>query len=122
MLFMRDKKSKIDAYVRKERRVLVFSSIATVLFSSFLILMFTQPPAGKVSETSGLVKDFVPVPTDYGDKLYLVVELESGQNVQVYIDSLSMYRQGKVVKLQKQEPLFFGKTVYRYRGYKNWPK
>jgi hypothetical protein len=114
---MSKQNQKIDAFVRKERRVMVFSSIAAVLFSSFLILWFTQPPVGRVSDISGLVKDFVPVPTDFGDRLYLIVELENGQNVRVFIDNLSMYRQHRVVNLQKQEPLFFGKTVYRYRGY-----
>jgi hypothetical protein len=110
-----EKKAIIDAYARKERKNHILSAV-TILLSAALLLWFTQPPAGKTSNTSELIKSFVSVPTDFGDKLYLIVELENGQLVQVYIDNLAKYKRGKAINLQKQEPLFFGKTIYRYQG------
>lgn len=66
---------------------------------------------------SGVVESMTGLPSDEGNVLYLSVRIDSGKKIRAYIPNSSFYRKGKKVKIEKQEPFFFGRPVYRFRGY-----
>ena len=72
---------------------------------------------GESSEVTGTVTQLTGLPSDEGERLYMLVTLANGEQVRTFITNSSFYRQGQKVRLQKQEPMFFGRTVYRFWGY-----
>ena len=66
---------------------------------------------------TGLVESITGLPDDTGDKLYMLVRLDDSSLVRSRIKRSTMYKQGRVVELTVIEPRFFGRTVYRFRGY-----
>ena len=76
---------------------------------------------GETSELAGTVVNLTGVPTEEGDKLYILVNLD-GENkypVRVYIPRVTFYKKGRIVSLTKIKPLFFGRTIYKFNKYVN---
>lgn len=115
---MTDINHKIERYVRKERRRTLIALIAVSLFTIPALSLYMLPNMGGASEITGVVVRLVGLPTDEGQNLYLIVKLKNGKVVRSYIPNSSYYRKGQTVKLQKQEPLLFGRSTYRFGGYK----
>lgn len=91
--------------------------LVLLTFAPF-ILWLTTPNMGDISEVRGTVIRLVGLPTDEGEKLYLLVKLdESDHQVRSYIPNASFYKQGKKVVLNRIEPLTFGRPVYRFVRY-----
>ena len=114
---MSDINKKLDAYVRKERIKVFAVTLLILAIAVPLITWIFLPPLGPVSEVRGEVKTLVGLPSDEGEKLYIVVELENGKKVRSRITNVSFYKKGKNVTLTKQEPLVFVRTIYRFKGY-----
>ena len=108
---------KIERFVKQEKRkkratiIVVFISVIT------LAIFFFTPPMGEYSQVRGQVLKLTGTPSDNGNILILVVELESGRIVRARIQDSSYYKQGKRIILHKQESLVFGKTSYKFKEY-----
>ena len=114
---MSDLNKKLDAYVRKEKLKVFAITLLILAIVVPLVSWLALPPLGPVSEVKGEVKTLVGLPSDEGEKLFIVVDLEDGKEVRSRITNVSFYKKGKNVMLMKHEPLVFGKTVYRFKGY-----
>ncbi len=108
---------RIDRHVKQQNRKTIVTVIATLVTTIPLILIFLSPNLGSISQTQGVVVRLIGLPTDEGQNLYLLVKLKSGDNVRVYIPSSSFFEKGRAIKLETRTPLFFGRTVYKFRGY-----
>ncbi|MFW5450745.1 MAG: hypothetical protein ACKE9I_04015 [Methylophagaceae bacterium] len=108
---------KIDNYLKKKRCNTTIYTIVCVLIAIPIFSVFFLPNMGATSQTTGTVTRLIGFPTDEGHNLYLLVRLKNGHNVRSFISNSSFYKKDRQVKLEKQEPLFFGKPVYRFRGY-----
>jgi hypothetical protein len=110
---------KIDDFLKSERREtlqVIFLGVIPVLL---ILIWLSFPPLGETSELTGTVVNLTGVPTEEGDRLYILVKLDNGNNnpVRVYIPRVTFYKKGKAVILTKTKPLFFGRTVYRFKKY-----
>lgn len=114
---MSDLNKKLDAYERKEKLKGLAITLLILVVVVPLVTWFALPPLGPVSEVRGEVKTLVGLPSDEGEKLFIVVELDDGKEVRSRITNVSYYKKGKNVLLMKHEPLVFGKTIYRFKGY-----
>ena len=113
---MTNSKLKIDRYVRKERfRYLRYWALIVVI--GLVALWFAIPSTGKIEEVSGTTIRLIGEPTYGASELYLLVKLDSGEEVKVPIPSPDQYKTNGRVRLQKQEPKFLGSTSYRFRGF-----
>lgn len=116
---MPQKNKKIDKYFKSQKRkaniVAVFAVVPLLAF----LLWFAMPPMGEVSELRGTVKNLTGVPTDMGDKLYMMVALENGDEVRVFIPRVTSYKKGREVNLIKIKPISFGRIVYKLKNYVN---
>ncbi len=110
---------KIDEHVRSNKRKFISTVVLSLIISSPILGWFLLPPLGAVSETSGIVVRLIGLPTDAGQSLYILVMLDSGEEVRSLISNSSYYKKGGRVNLFKHEPLLFGRKIYRYRGYIN---
>ena len=112
---MSDVNKKIDQYVRDKRRRDILSVCMFSIIIVPLLVLFLFPSVGKVAEVEGVIVQFLLVPSEGGDKQYMIVELNSCQNVKAKVYRKPGLKVGDKVVLQKQEPWFFGKTIYRFR-------
>lgn len=108
---------KIDNYLRKQRIKDVLRVVGILLSFSLVLALIYTPHIGKQEEVSGVVITLSAHHTDNGHRLYMLVELETGIRVNVFIPNSGFYKQGGTVNLLKVEPMLFGKTVYKYKGY-----
>jgi len=76
-----------------------------------------MPPMGDKEIISGEVITLTASQGDDGSNLYIMVRVDSGLDVRVYIPNASFYNKGKTVNLLKVSPKFFGRTIYKFRGY-----
>ncbi len=107
---------KLDKFLRKEKWKQVRNSIFLIpLFIIFLWAII--PNTGKVEEVHGVVTRLIGLPSEEGERLYLLVKLENGEIVRSYIRTSAHFRSRGIVKLYKQAPIFFGKTIYKFQGY-----
>lgn len=113
---------KIDEYVRKERYKEIITICIMVFSVAIAFLIVYMPPLGKQSDIVGTVVTLTATQHDEGHSLRMIVALDSGETVSVFIPLSRFYQQGKTVKLRKREPLLFGKTLYSFRGYTNAKK
>jgi len=116
---MSQRNKKIDEYFKNQKRKAYIAVLCTVIPFVAILVWFAMPPMGKVSEIKGVVTNLTGVPTDMGDKLYMITTLENGDQVRVYIPRITSYQKGKEVDLIKMQPIFFGKTKYRLKSYVN---
>ena len=107
----------IDELVKKNRRKTMITVVVNGLVLVAVLGWFFLPPMGPTTPTTGTVLRLVGLPSEEGNKLYLMVQIENGQEVRTRIANSSQYRQNGKVKLDKQEPMLFGRTKYRFRGY-----
>jgi len=113
---MSETNRKLDEIASKEKWKQVKNII--LLIPAFLLLLWAVVPnTGEVEEVHGVVTRLIGLPSDEGELLYLLVKLESGEEVRTYIPTTAHFRNEGIVKLYKQPPRFFGRTVYRFRGY-----
>jgi hypothetical protein len=100
-------------------------SAPAVLLALVLILLGVYSVLNSNYEESysvtGVVESLTGLPGNTGDKLYLMVRLEDGSLVRSRIQRSTLYNQGNVVELTAIEPRFFGRTVYKFRGYLETP-
>ena len=108
---------KIDQHVKKENRTNFITAIITLIVVTPVILFFMFPNMGSTSQTTGVVIRLIGLPTDEGQNLFLIVKLKNGQKVRSYIPNSAFYKKDREVNIEKHEPLFFGKPIYRFRGY-----
>lgn len=113
---MTDLNEKIDAYYRKDRWKQIRAT-AYLLPAIVIFLWFMAPNGGSTFEVEGLVEQMAGLASDEGDQLYLRVRLDDDSVVRVRIKSSLQYRPGSRVRLVAQEPLTFGRTIYRFYGY-----
>lgn len=97
-------------------------SIVIGIFGFLIVLFLGLLPAintnfGESSQTSGIVESISKNPTDDGEVLYLLVRLDDGELVRVYIAHSTFYQKGRKVRLKVKEPLVFGSNKYRFAGY-----
>ncbi len=121
---MEDFNTQIDQLFKKERRKNIVARIRGILIVAVIagiMLVLTIPPMGKRTLVYGKVESMVGRPSEVGDHLYLVVKLEDGAKVRPAIPSSIFYKQGKVVKLEKIEPRYFGPASYKFLGYEEEP-
>lgn len=116
---MSDLNNKIDKHIKDERHKSVIYIAIVLALTVPLLWWLATPPMGKVTQITGVVERLTGVPTDEGEKIYLLVKLDNGKLVRALISNSAFSKKGKIVKLDKMEPLFFGRTIYRYRGYVN---
>jgi hypothetical protein len=108
---------KIDEFVRSEHRTYI-STVVVVLVVSLYFFWFQSPVTGPTQEVNGVVTQLIGLPSYYtSERLYLLVELDSGEKVRVRLSSSIVYRKGHRVRLLMQKPRFFGITEYRFQGY-----
>jgi len=113
---MTSPKLKIDEYVRNER----FKGLrywALIVVIGLVALWFAIPNTGKIEAVSGTTIRLIGEPTYGASELYLLVKLDSGEEVKVFIPSPDQYKINGRVRLQKQEPRILGSTTYRFRGF-----
>lgn len=108
---------KIERHVAKKRRAFVITAIASSVIAIPILCFMLLPNLGSTSQTTGVVKRVIGLPTDEGQNLYLLVELDNGDEVRSFISNSSLYHKNRKVKLEKQNPLIFGRPVYIFRGY-----
>ncbi len=107
---------KLDEFAKKEK----WKQIKSAIFLIPLLLVFLWamiPNLGKIEEVNGVVTRLVGLPSDEGERLYLLVKLDSGEIVRAYIPTSAHFRNKGIVKLYKQAPKFFGRTIYKFKGY-----
>ena len=106
----------IEEYVALERvkhiGVLIFT-----LFIVFGMFWWITPNTGDVRDVKGVVIRLLGVPSEQGNRLSMIVRLDSGVNVRVRIVSTAVFREGKRVKLKEQQPRTIGWPTYHFRGY-----
>ncbi len=91
-----------------------------VVFISLLTLFpFVHMNLGDTYLTTGTVETLTGVPSDEGDKLVMLVRLETDQVVRVRIRRSTNYKQGEIVSLKVIEPKYFGTNKYKFNGYVN---
>ena len=112
---------KILRLKRKQRLKRIAAWLSGVLIFAVVMLALIIPPMGKGTIVHGKVETMVGRPSEIGNLLYLVVKLEDGTKVRPSIPSAVFYEKGHVVKLEKKEPLYFGRTSYRFMGYEELP-
>lgn len=106
--------NKIDEFVGSEHRTYISAGVVVSLY----FFWFELPATGPTEEVKGVVSQLVGLPSYYtSERLYLLVELDSGEKVRVHISSSVVYRKGHRVRLLMQKPRFFGITEYRFQGY-----
>jgi len=111
-----DSNRKLDAYLRRKR--LERSGFVFVLALALgLFIWTTFPNQGPAQEVHGDVVRLAGRPSDDGTRLYLLVRLDSGEEVRARIPTTAQYREAGRVRLHKHEPRYFGKTEYRFQGY-----
>ena len=116
---MNDINQKIEEYVKKKRKKsLIIYSISIPLIIIF-VTWFYLPPMGAVTEVNGTVARLAGVPTEEGERLYMLVNLNNGKTVKVRIKSHALFKQGKSVILFKHSPLILGNEVYKFKKYDN---
>ncbi|WP_196161766.1 hypothetical protein [Reinekea sp. G2M2-21] len=94
-------------------------ALMAVFISVLTLLPFIHMNLGDTYLTTGAVETLTGVPTDEGDKLVMLVRLESDQVVRVRIHRSTNYKQGKIVGLKVVEPKYFGANKYKFNGYVN---
>ncbi len=114
---MTNTNKKIDKIANRERWKTIIPSALIILPFLFILLFFGVPPMGATSQVSGEVVKLLGFPGDVSDNLFLSVKLKNGEIVKAPITNSSLYQQGKMVSLQKQEPILIGRTVYNFQGY-----
>lgn len=115
---MRDINRKLDQYERRQKWIVVVTTLLVLLTFIPFILWLTVPNMGDITEVTGTVTRLIGLPSDEGEKLFLLVKLDKGDHVvRCYIANASFYRQGKKVVLNKIEPLTIGRPVYRFIRY-----
>jgi len=113
---MTSSKLKIKEFVRNER-LKNLKYWALVFAVGLVALWFAIPNTGEIEEVSGTTIRLIGEPTYGASDLYLLVKLDSGEEVKVSIPSPDQYKTNGRVKLQKQEPRILGSTTYRFRGF-----
>ena len=114
---MNETNKKIDNFFKKQLFKTVALSIFIIVVLIIFFLALYMPPLGKQTEIIGVVTTMTAVQHDEGHTLRMLVKLESGREVFVFIPKSKFYKKGKSVKLLKREPLIFGKAIYSFRGY-----
>jgi hypothetical protein len=108
---------KIDEFVRSEHRTNISIGIVLVVVSLFVVWT-ESPTSGSTQEVSGVVTQLVGLPSYYkGERLYVLVELDSGEKVRARINSTTVYRKGHRARLLMQKPRFYGVPVYLFQRY-----
>jgi len=107
---------KIDQFVKNER-LKSFRYWILILVLCLLALFFAIPNTGKIEGVSGTTVRLIGEPTYGASELYLLVKLDSGKEVKVFIPSPDQYKTNARIRLQKQEPKIFGSAIYRFRGF-----
>jgi len=116
-LAMNSTNDKLDKLLRKERKKAILSWIGIIVPIAFLLLFLVMPPMGSQELITGEVVTLTASQSDDVSNLFIMVKIDTGPNVRVYIPNSSFYKKGKTVKLLKMSPKFFGRTVYKFRGY-----
>ena len=114
---MNDINRRINRQLIKERIKSVTMWMAIIVVVSLAWFALMMPPMGERTMTTGVVETMIGVGSDEGDRLYLLVMLGDGNKVRSYIPRASHYKQGHTVRLEKHEPIIFGRTLYKFRGY-----
>jgi len=113
---MSESNRKLDEFVKKEKWKQVRSALFVIPF--VLVILWTLfPNIGKVEVVNGVVIRLIGLPSEEGERLYLLVKLDSGEMVRSYIPASDRFRNRGVVKLYKHPPKFFGRTIYKFKGY-----
>ena len=116
----------MDKRKKKFERKLIWEqrkdSIFIGIFGLLIVLILGLLPAintnfGESSKTIGIVESLSGTPTDEVDILFLLVRLDDGKLVRVYISRSSFYQKGRKVRLNVKEPLVFGSNKYKFAGY-----
>ena len=115
---MSETNKKIDTEVRKERQRNIIVGLALVPLV-ILIVWFMAPTAGEIEDVYGTPTRVTALPSEYGNLLYMLVTLESGEEIRARIENSGQFRKNHRVRLIKQMPIIIGKPVYRFRGYVN---
>ena len=112
---MSEVNKKIDQYIRAKRRKEILSACIALAIVVPIFVWFMFPSVGTVKDVEGSITQFVLVPTDYGDRQYMLVKLTNGQIVKVKVYNNLPLKVGDKIVVQRQEPRYFGKTIYRYK-------
>jgi hypothetical protein len=116
---MNETNKKIDEYLKKQLfKKIAFGVCVTLTLTVFFLIAY-MPPIGEQSEITGIVVTMTAVQHDEGHTLRMLVRLDSGKEVFVFIPQSRFYKKGKKVKLLKREPLFWGRAIYSFRGYEH---
>ena len=108
--------NKIDEFVRSEHRTNI--SIGVVLVVVSLFVVWTESPtSGSTQEVNGIVTRLIGLPSSKSERLYVLVELDSGEKVRARINSTIVYRKGHRAKFLMQKPRFYGVPVYLFQRY-----
>ncbi len=81
---MSESNRKLDEFVKKEK----WKQVKSIVFLVPLLLVFLWaviPNVGKNEEVNGVVIRLIGLPSDEGERLYLLVKLDSGEIVRSYI-------------------------------------
>ena len=112
---MPNSKTEIDGYLRRERlKDLKYWALIIVL--GLAAFWFAIPNTGKIEEVNGTTIRLIGEPTYGASDLYLLVKLDSGEEVKVSIPSPDQFKTNGRVRLQKQEPTLLGNTTYIFGG------
>ena len=98
-----------------------FSDMASGIFvvglaMAFVAYLSISPKVTNLKEEVGVAKKLVLVPTQTGAKLRMVVELESGKEVQVSFSQSQEFKQNAKVRISVQEASF-NMAIYHFVGY-----
>ncbi len=110
---------KIDDFFKNERRETLQIIFLVVIPVLLILIWLIIAPQGETSEVTGTVVSLTGVPTEEGDRLYILVKLDNGNKnpVRVYIPRVTFYKKGKAVVLTKTKSLLFGRPLYKFKKY-----
>ena len=113
---MSETNRKIDVRLRRERwkRIKFFLALAPI---AAVFLWFVAPNAGPTEEVEGVVLRMIGRPGEEGERLYLMVKLDDGTEARSRIQTAGQYRKDRRVRLLRQKPVSFGRSVYLFYGY-----
>lgn len=91
--------------------------LGTILF--LLFLLYKYDPLVPLNKKVGSIISVFNTQSRYGSGTYYVIELDSGENVNVNASRMGPYKKGRRVVVEKMESRIFHKNIYRFIEYKD---
>jgi hypothetical protein len=109
------KKSKKESPTAKRIKFIFGVASGAILF--LLFLLYKYDPLVPLNKEIGSITNVYNTQSRYGSGTYYVVELESGENINVNASRMGPFKKGRRVVVEKMESKIFHKNVYRFIEY-----